>query len=116
MPTSPDTPPQGPSAGGRSRKDAGISRPVTRIPRPPNPRLKRPPPILTRALPLTPKRKRRRKRPRKPRPKPLKRTTVREATDQKEPQYVTVTVDGKSERIPLEEVVKGYLRQQDYTR
>ena len=39
-----------------------------------------------------------------------------EAHDQKEPQYVTVTENGKSERIPLEEVTKGYLRQQDYTR
>jgi len=39
-----------------------------------------------------------------------------EAHDQKEPHYVTVTENGKSERRPLEEVTKGYLRQQDYTR
>ncbi|WKV16969.1 hypothetical protein [Microcystis phage MJing1] len=29
---------------------------------------------------------------------------------------VTVTIDGKTERLPLEEVTKGYLRQADYTR
>ena len=38
-----------------------------------------------------------------------------EPTEDKGPQYVTVTVDGKSERITLDEVVKGYQRHGDYT-
>jgi len=33
-----------------------------------------------------------------------------------QPQTVTVTVDGKTREIPLEEAAKGYQRQEDYTR
>lgn len=32
------------------------------------------------------------------------------------PELVTVTIDGKEEQLPLEEVVKGYQRQADFTR
>jgi len=39
-----------------------------------------------------------------------------EATDDKGPQTVTVTIDGKTETIPLEEALRGYQRRTDYTR
>jgi len=39
-----------------------------------------------------------------------------EATDQQEPQMVTVTIDGKTETVPLEEALKGYQRHRDYSR
>jgi len=37
-------------------------------------------------------------------------------TEQPEVQLVTVTINGKTEQIPLEEAVKGYQRQADYSR
>jgi hypothetical protein len=39
-----------------------------------------------------------------------------EATDDKGPQLVTVTIDGKTEQVPLEEALKGYQRHRDYSR
>jgi len=39
-----------------------------------------------------------------------------EATDQQEPQMVTVTIDGKAESVPLEEALRGYQRHRDYSR
>lgn len=41
-----------------------------------------------------------------------------EAEEPSEPeqQLVTVTIDGKTEQLPVEEVAKGYQRQQDYSR
>jgi hypothetical protein len=45
-------------------------------------------------------------------------TEGEEAEEPAEPeqQLVTVTIDGKTEQLPVEEVAKGYQRQQDYSR
>ncbi len=39
-----------------------------------------------------------------------------EALEDESPAYVTVKIDGKEEQVTLEEALKGYSRQQDYTR
>jgi len=39
-----------------------------------------------------------------------------EATDAKEPQMVTVKIDGKTQTVPLEEALQGYQRFSDYSR
>lgn len=39
-----------------------------------------------------------------------------EATDAKQPQMVTVKIDGKTETVPLDEALQGYQRHRDYSR
>lgn len=39
-----------------------------------------------------------------------------DGTEEGAQQLVTVKIDGKEEQLPLDEVIKGYQRQQDYTR
>ena len=39
-----------------------------------------------------------------------------EASEAEQPQLVTITIDGKTEQVPLDEAVKGYQRGRDYHR
>ena len=115
MPTSPDTPPQGPSLEDAAARMLGFLDPPADTETPDSPAEEAPADSDEGVAADAEAQETPEETPEAEAEAPEAEDSE-EAHDQKEPQYVTVTENGKSERIPLEEVTKGYLRQQDYTR
>ena len=115
MPTSPDTPPQGPSLEDAAARMLGFLDPPADTETPDSPAEEAPADSDEGVAADAEAQETPDESPEAEAEAPEAEDSE-EAHDQKEPQYVTVTENGKSERIPLEEVTKGYLRQQDYTR